>query len=99
MSAVMPSPSDASGSSSAMKTPRQSTEQTRAAKFARRKLANHMALFLSLAAMAFGLFWLAWILWETLRLGLAGISLAVFTEMTPRLMMRAAWPMPCTGHF
>lgn len=33
--------------------------------------------------MAFGLFWLAWILFETLRLGLAGMSMAVFTEMTP----------------
>jgi phosphate transport system permease protein len=33
--------------------------------------------------MAFGLFWLAWILWETLRLGIAGLSIAVFTESTP----------------
>jgi phosphate transport system permease protein len=33
--------------------------------------------------MAFGLFWLMWILYETFRLGLEGISLATFTEMTP----------------
>lgn len=33
--------------------------------------------------MAFGLFWLAWILWETLRLGVSGLTLATFTQMTP----------------
>lgn len=55
----------------------------RQAKFSRRKRINQVALALSLAAMAFGLFWLAWILWETLRLGLGGLSLALFTEMTP----------------
>ena len=49
----------------------------------RRKVVNAIALTLSLAAMAFGLFWLAWILIETIRLGLGGITLAVFTEMTP----------------
>jgi phosphate transport system permease protein len=55
----------------------------RMAKFARRKTVNKVALVLSLAAMAFGLFWLFWILWETIRLGLGGISLATFTQMTP----------------
>jgi phosphate transport system permease protein len=49
----------------------------------RRKVTNAVALSLSLAAMAFGLFWLAWILIETIRLGLGGLSIAVFTEMTP----------------
>jgi phosphate transport system permease protein len=49
----------------------------------RRKLLNQVALTLSLAAMAFGLFWLAWILVETVRLGLGGLSFAVFTHMTP----------------
>jgi phosphate transport system permease protein len=63
--------------------PRGASAKDRASKFAKRKLINQIALVLSLSAMAFGLFWLAWILWETLRLGLAGISLAVFTEMTP----------------
>ncbi len=33
--------------------------------------------------MAFGLFWLFWILWETLRLGVGGLALATFTQMTP----------------
>jgi phosphate transport system permease protein len=63
--------------------PRGASAAQRASKFAKRKLINQIALALSLSAMAFGLFWLAWILWETLRLGVAGISLAVFTEMTP----------------
>jgi len=49
----------------------------------RRKLVNALALSLALAAMAFGLFWLVWILIETTRLGLGGISLSLFTEMTP----------------
>jgi phosphate transport system permease protein len=68
---------------SAIKTPRLATEESRQAKFARRKMGNTIALVLSLSAMVFGLFWLTWILWETLRLGLSGLSLAVFTEMTP----------------
>jgi len=33
--------------------------------------------------MAFGLFWLIWILVETIRLGLGGLTLSLFTEMTP----------------
>jgi len=49
----------------------------------RRKAMNAVALTLSLAAMAFGLFWLAWILFETIRLGISGMALSVFTEMTP----------------
>jgi phosphate transport system permease protein len=48
-----------------------------------RKIVNQVALALSLAAMAFGVFWLIWILIETIRLGIGGLSLAVFTEMTP----------------
>jgi phosphate transport system permease protein len=55
----------------------------RLAMHARRKRINAMALALSLAAMAFGVFWLIWILFETVLLGLGGLSLAVFTEMTP----------------
>ena len=57
--------------------------ETRAARFAVRSRINKLALALSLAAMAFGVFWLLWILWETLRLGLGGLSLTIFTEMTP----------------
>ena len=48
-----------------------------------RKRANTGALSLSLAAMVFGLFWLMWILFETVHLGFAGLSLSTFTEMTP----------------
>ncbi len=55
----------------------------RLAKFGRRKMVNKVALVLSLAAMSFGLFWLFWILWETIRLGIGGISIATFTQMTP----------------
>ena len=49
----------------------------------KRKLINNIALALSLAAMSFGLFWLAWILITNLQLGIAGLSVAVFTQMTP----------------
>jgi len=50
---------------------------------AKRKRVNALALTLSLAAMAFGLVWLIWILVETVRLGIGGMSLALFTQMTP----------------
>ena len=49
----------------------------------RRKRINAVALTLSLAAMAFGVFWLIWILFETLRLGVGGLSWQVLAEMTP----------------
>jgi phosphate transport system permease protein len=49
----------------------------------RRKLINTIALTLSLAAMAFGLVWLIWILWDTLLLGVKGLAFATFTESTP----------------
>jgi len=49
---------------------------------ARRKLTNTFALTLALLAMAFGIFWLIWILVETVRLGVGGMSLSLFTEMT-----------------
>jgi phosphate transport system permease protein len=49
----------------------------------KRKLINKIALVLSLGAMSFGLFWLAWILITILQLGIAGLSVAVFTQMTP----------------
>jgi phosphate transport system permease protein len=57
--------------------------QARQAKYNQRKRLNQLALTLSMAAMLFGVFWLIWILWETIRLGLGGMSLALFTEMTP----------------
>lgn len=58
-------------------------QATRQAKYAQRKVVNHVALALSLMAMAFGLFWLFWILFETIRLGVGGLSFATLTEMTP----------------
>jgi phosphate transport system permease protein len=58
-------------------------DETRAAKFAGRKRVNIIALTLSMAAMAFGVFWLVWILWETLRQGIGGLTIATLTEMTP----------------
>ncbi|MBP6895676.1 MAG: phosphate ABC transporter permease PstA [Pseudacidovorax sp.] len=61
----------------------QALARTREAKYARRSRVNQVALALSLAAMAFGVFWLIWILWQTLYLGIGGLSLATFTEMTP----------------
>ncbi|MEJ5897123.1 MAG: phosphate ABC transporter permease PstA [Aquabacterium sp.] len=48
-----------------------------------RKMVNLLALTLSLAAMAFGLVWLIWILAETIRLGVGGLSWSILTEMTP----------------
>jgi phosphate transport system permease protein len=71
------------GNSSVTLVAKQAAEQARLAKFAKRKLLNQIALVLSFSAMVFGLFWLAWILWETLRLGISGIALATFTQMTP----------------
>ena len=55
----------------------------RASRYASRKRINYIALTLSLAAMAFGLVWLIWILVETIRLGVGGLVLSTFTEMTP----------------
>ena len=48
-----------------------------------RKRTNLISITLALGAMAFGLFWLIWILIETVRLGIGGMVLATFTEMTP----------------
>jgi phosphate transport system permease protein len=56
---------------------------SRAAMHRKRKLVNMVALTLSLSAMAFGLFWLTWILIETVRLGIGGLNMQTFTEMTP----------------
>lgn len=55
----------------------------RVQKFNQRKRTNKIALVLSLFAMCFGLFWLIWILWETIRLGVGGLTMATLTEMTP----------------
>jgi phosphate transport system permease protein len=55
----------------------------RMARFARRKRIDRVALALALCAMACGVFWLAWILWETLVLGFSGMSVAMLTQDTP----------------
>lgn len=51
--------------------------------YAKRRLINGFTLTMSLGAMAFGLLWLAWILVTLFKAGVGGISLAVFTQMTP----------------
>ncbi|WP_211959073.1 phosphate ABC transporter permease PstA [Budvicia diplopodorum] len=48
-----------------------------------RRQKNRAALLISILAMAFGLFWLIWILFSTVTKGIDGMSLALFTEMTP----------------
>jgi phosphate transport system permease protein len=58
-------------------------QASRMAHFARRKRFNQIALALALGAMLFGMFWLAWILWETLRLGFEALSLSFLTQTTP----------------
>jgi phosphate transport system permease protein len=60
-----------------------SLDTGRLAMHRKRKRVNAAALTLSLGAMAFGVFWLLWILLETVRLGIGGLSWQVFTEMTP----------------
>lgn len=58
-------------------------EKAREARYAQRKRVNQVALVMAFLAMVFGLFWLTWILYETVRLGVGGLTMATFTEMTP----------------
>src|SRR5689334_23186092 len=51
--------------------------------YAARRAKNSVTMVLSLAATAFGLGWLVLILGVLLYKGFSGLSLAVFTEMTP----------------
>jgi phosphate transport system permease protein len=51
--------------------------------YRRRRRRSVVALTLSALATLFGLAWLVWILGTLLLNGFAGLSLAVFTEMTP----------------
>ncbi len=69
--------------SSNMSTGLRNIDAGKLAMHAKRKRMNVIALALSLGAMGFGMFWLAWILFETIRLGIGGIALSLFTEMTP----------------
>ena len=56
---------------------------SRLQKFKHRQRVNRIAIAMSMAAMAFGLVWLIWILWETLWRGVGGLQLSVLTQMTP----------------
>ena len=49
----------------------------------RRKIFDWTAIAFAGFATLFGLFWLAWILWTTVSQGLAALSPAILTEMTP----------------
>ncbi|KZS23555.1 phosphate ABC transporter permease PstA [Wohlfahrtiimonas chitiniclastica] len=49
----------------------------------RRRIKNRLAIGISMIAVLFGLVWLTWILYSTVTKGMGGLSLAVFTEMTP----------------
>ncbi len=49
----------------------------------KRRFINGLNLTLSMVAMGFGLFWLAWILWTLVDRGLSIVSVDVFTHMTP----------------
>jgi phosphate transport system permease protein len=51
--------------------------------YRKRRIINAINLTLSMVAMAFGLFWLGWILWTLIAKGLSAVSLDVFTKMTP----------------
>lgn len=58
-------------------------DSQRAARYAARKRVNGIAIALAMMAMLFGLVWLFWILFETIRMGFAGLSFATLTQMTP----------------
>ena len=51
--------------------------------YTRRRIINAINLTFSVLAMGFGLFWLSWILLTLFNKGLGGMSLVIFTEMTP----------------
>jgi phosphate transport system permease protein len=61
----------------------QDLAQERERMYSARKRVNKIALGLSLAAMAFGLVWLIWILWDTVVLGIGGMTWATLSQMTP----------------
>ncbi len=52
-------------------------------RYHRRRIINSINLSLSLLTMVIGLGALSWILWTLLRFGIHGISLKLFTEITP----------------
>ena len=57
--------------------------EARQARFASRKRVNMLAIALAMSAMVCGLVWLFWILFETVSLGIDGLTFATLTQMTP----------------
>src|SRR5207245_8328546 len=51
--------------------------------YARRRLVNRVVMSLSVAATAFGLVWLVLVLWTLLENGIAAITPALFSQVTP----------------
>src|SRR5690242_3949582 len=51
--------------------------------YARRRIVNGVIMTLSVAATAFGLLWLILVLWTLLENGIAAITPAIFSQMTP----------------
>lgn len=51
--------------------------------YTKRRIINATGLTVSVLAMAFGLFWLCWILWTLLEHGLPALTPAVFSKITP----------------
>mgnify|MGYP003340293627 CR=1 FL=1 len=51
--------------------------------YRRRRTVNAIMLFISGLAMAFGLFWLAWILIVLLQKGFGALAISMFTMNTP----------------
>jgi phosphate transport system permease protein len=51
--------------------------------YGRRRFVNWLSLSISVLAMAFGLFWLGWILLTLLVQGLPGMNMTIFTQTTP----------------
>jgi phosphate transport system permease protein len=65
--------------------------------YRRRRLVNAFNMGASTLTMAFGLFWLLWILFTLLQHGLSGLSLQAFTQSTPPPGSQGALPMPFTA--
>ena len=51
--------------------------------YSRRLLVNRFNLAMSMMTMAFGLFFLLWILYTLFAAGFQAFSIALFTQMTP----------------
>lgn len=52
-------------------------------RYNRRRLVNVFNLTMAVLATFFGVFWLVWILWTTMRFGAGAVNLALFTQDTP----------------